>query len=264
MIVRDEEARLPACLSSVADLVDEMIVVDTGSSDRSRNLAAAAGVRVVDFAWADDFAAARNESIRHATGDWIFWLDADERLDQINREKLQGLLDSVRWENAAYLMRQLSSTSDPYGSKVSADHVRLFRRDEVMRWEYRVHEQILLAIRRAGHELRRTDITIDHGGFEHPGDSQRKLDRNLALLEKQDAERPDDPVTLFHLGLILDRLGRTTDALRVLSRSLERAPADYSTRPRLFASIAEVHRKLGDPSQCGERCAAARTISAGG
>ena len=155
-------------------------------------------------------------------------------------------------------MRQLSSTSDPYGSKVSADHVRLFRRDEVMRWEYRVHEQILLAIRRAGHELRRTDITIDHGGFEHPGDSQRKLYRNLALLEKQDAERPDDPVTLFHLGLILDRLGRTTDALRVLSRSLERAPADYSTRPRLFASIAEVHRKLGDPSQALAMCRAGR------
>ncbi len=256
MIVRDEEERLPACLASVAGLVDEIIVVDTGSRDRSRDVAGAAGARVVDYVWVDDFAAARNESIRHATGDWIFWLDADERLDQANREKLQTLLNGVRYEKAAYLMRQLSLTNDPYGSKVSVDHVRLFRRDEAVRWEYRVHEQILLAIRRAGHELRRTDIIIDHSGFEHPVASQRKLERNLALLEKQDAEKPDDPVTLYHTGLILNRLGRTSAALPVLTRSLERAPADFSIRPRLFAAIAEAHRKLGDPAQALASCRA--------
>jgi glycosyltransferase involved in cell wall biosynthesis len=258
MIVRDEEARLPACLSSVADLVDEMIVVDTGSRDRTREVAAAAGARVVDYVWADDFAAARNESIRHATGDWIFWLDADERLDQANREMLRGLLESLCPENAAYLMQQLSSTDDPYGSKVAVDHVRLFRRDDNLRWEYRVHEQILLSIRRAGHDLRRTDVIIDHAGFEQPGHSERKLERNFALLTRQDAERPNDPITLYHLGLILDRLGRTAAALPVLRRSLERAPADYSMRPRLFAAIAEMHRKLGDPAQALAFCRAGR------
>ena len=95
MIVKNEEATLAACLASVADLVDEMIVVDTGSTDRTRDVAGQGGARVVDFAWVDDFAAARNESIRHATGDWIFWLDADERLDEANREKLRAVVSPV-------------------------------------------------------------------------------------------------------------------------------------------------------------------------
>lgn len=72
MIVRDEEGRLPACLASVADLVDEIVVVDTGSTDATKAVAARHGAKIVDFAWIDDFAAARNEAIRHATADWIF------------------------------------------------------------------------------------------------------------------------------------------------------------------------------------------------
>src|SRR5262249_55825806 len=85
MIVKDEEANLPACLGSVADLVDEVVVVDTGSADRTREVAARYGAKVYDFAWVDSFAAARNESLRHATGDWVLWLDADGRLDAGNR-----------------------------------------------------------------------------------------------------------------------------------------------------------------------------------
>ena len=81
----------------------------------------------------------------------------------------------LKWENAAYLMQQLSTTDDPYGSRVAVDHVRLFRRDPALRWEYRVHEQILLSIRRAGHDLRRTDVVISHSGYQTPGSSERKL-----------------------------------------------------------------------------------------
>src|ERR1700730_15626481 len=82
LIARNEEANLPACLESAADLVDEIVVVDTGSTDRTKEVAARFGARIYDFAWVDDFSAARNESLRHASGDWIFWLDADDRLDE--------------------------------------------------------------------------------------------------------------------------------------------------------------------------------------
>src|SRR5512134_3132536 len=71
---------LPGCLESARGAVDEVVVVDTGSSDRTRELARAAGAKVVEWAWRDDFAAARNEALRHATGGWILVLDADERL----------------------------------------------------------------------------------------------------------------------------------------------------------------------------------------
>ena len=108
MIARNEALTLPRCLTSVAGLVDEIIVVDTGSSDNTRTVAQELGAQVHDFAWVDDFAAARNESLRHASGDWIFWLDGDEHLDADNRAKLRTLLDGLTDENAAYLMTQRS------------------------------------------------------------------------------------------------------------------------------------------------------------
>lgn len=80
MIVKDEEEALPGCLESVRGLVDEIIVVDTGSKDRTPEIAKKYGAKVFSFRWINDFAAARNESLRHATGDYIFWLDVDDRV----------------------------------------------------------------------------------------------------------------------------------------------------------------------------------------
>src|SRR5712692_10367639 len=88
LIVKDEEANLHRCLTSAADLVHEIIVVDTGSADYTKDVALRFGAKAFDFSWVDSFAAARNESIRRATGDWILWLDADEWLDEDNRRKL--------------------------------------------------------------------------------------------------------------------------------------------------------------------------------
>src|SRR5439155_22091569 len=96
LMVRNEEQKLVACLQSAADLVDEVIVVDTGSMDGTRELATKLGARVVEFPWCDDFAAARNECIRHARGNYIFWMDADERIDEANRQKLKAMFESLR------------------------------------------------------------------------------------------------------------------------------------------------------------------------
>lgn len=77
MIVKDEAEHLPRCLESCAGLFDEIVVVDTGSTDDTKEIAQSFGAKVFDFEWCDDFAAARNESLRHATGEWMMWLDAD-------------------------------------------------------------------------------------------------------------------------------------------------------------------------------------------
>jgi glycosyltransferase involved in cell wall biosynthesis/predicted Zn-dependent protease len=246
MIVRNEGDKLARCLCSAADLVDEMVVVDTGSTDDTREVARGCGARVVDFAWVDDFSAARNESIRHAGGDWVFWLDADEWLDADNRGKLGALFSGLGSEKAGYVMQQLSEGGDGLGSTLGVDQVRLFRRDPVLRWEYRVHEQILLAHRRAGYDVRRTDIVIRHSGFRDEQASQRKLERNLRLLQREVAERPNDPITLYHLGQVYSQQKRAAEAVPVLRRSLELSPADYSNRPRLYVSLARCTHRLGD------------------
>ena len=105
MIVRNEAQNLPGCLAPVHDLVDEIIVVDTGSTDRTPEIAREWGAQVFDFCWIDDFSAARNESLRHATGDYILWLDADDRLDSENVRRLESLLDSLTDSRRAYVFR---------------------------------------------------------------------------------------------------------------------------------------------------------------
>ena len=117
MIVRNEEQNLPRCLESVRGLFDEIVVVDTGSTDRTKEIAAGFGARVFDFAWIDDFAAARNVALDHATGDYAFWLDADDVIEPPERDKLKSLLDTVapgqeRRLCAALLLRYRSGRAD--------------------------------------------------------------------------------------------------------------------------------------------------------
>src|SRR6516164_7707722 len=108
MIVKNEEANLADCLQSVADLVDEMVVVDTGSTDRTREIAPGFGARVHDFPWVDSFAAARNETLRHATGEWTLRMDADDRVDEESRGRLRRLFAGLRDEVAGYVVKYVS------------------------------------------------------------------------------------------------------------------------------------------------------------
>jgi glycosyltransferase involved in cell wall biosynthesis len=182
MIVCNEEANLPACLHSVADLVHETIVVDTGSTDHTKDVARALGAQVHDFAWIDSFAAARNESLKYATGDWIFWLDADDRIDNGNRAKLASLFAGLKDENAAYVMQQRSQLQFSKRSVLVMEQVRLFRNHPQIRWQNRIHELISPAVIRLGGQPRATDIVIDHLGYRERSWRAAKHERNLRLL----------------------------------------------------------------------------------
>jgi tetratricopeptide (TPR) repeat protein/SAM-dependent methyltransferase len=254
LIARNEEANLATCLESVADLVQEIIVVDTGSTDATRQVAARFGARVFDFAWVDSFAAARNESLRHATGGWIFWLDADDRIDPTNRQRLRHILQRLGDQDVAYLMTYLSvGATDPHSGSV-IHHPRLFRSDTALRWEYRVHEQILPALLRRGTALAWTDVVIHHSGYQDPELRRRKEERNLRLLRMQDAERPNDPVVLFHLARCLHALERSAEAWPVLERCLQRADPQDAISRKLYAVMAHVQRRLGNRQQALAAC----------
>jgi GT2 family glycosyltransferase/predicted Zn-dependent protease len=258
MIVRDEERNLPECLRSVRDLVDELIIVDTGSSDHTRDVAGAWGARVFEFRWVDNFSAARNESIRHATGGWIFWMDADDRIDPDHRERLRALFASLNDENAAYVMKCLCVPAEPSGAVTAVDHVRLFRNRPEHRWRYRVHEQILPALRSTGADVRWCDAAIRHIGYADPALRRRKLQRDLRLLTLERAEQPDDPFTLFNLGSVYQEMGRLPEAVQFLRESLGRSHTRDSIVRKLYALIAQCHRQMGQPRDALSACAEGR------
>jgi tetratricopeptide (TPR) repeat protein len=234
--------------------LDEMVVVDTGSTDRTKAIAAELGARVFDFPWVDSFAAARNESLRHATGGWVFWLDADDRLDEGNRAKLQTLLRSLRDDNAAYVMKCHCLPDQETGTETVVDHVRLFRNLPGLHWRYRVHEQILPELRRRGTEVRWSDVVIQHTGYQDRSARGRKLQRDLRLLGLENDEHPDDPFTLFNLGCVHNEQGKLDEALAYLRRSLAlSAPGDSIVR-KLYALICQCSNRLDRPAEALEVC----------
>jgi GT2 family glycosyltransferase len=256
MIVKNEEHHLPDCLRSVAGLFDEMIVVDTGSADRTRDVARNFGACVFDFPWPDSFGAARNESLRHAGGQWILWLDADDRLDDDNRRRLRDVLAGLGEERDAYAMKVRSVLDAGRTAFRLLDQVRLFPNRPEVRWDYRVHEQILPAVNRAGGGVRWADVVIDHVGYQDAKFRRGKLERNLRLLELDHAERPDDAFTLFNLGWTLLDLGRATEALPHLQHALKQTKPTSSTLRKLHHLLALAHRHLRQPDEalaaCGE------------
>jgi glycosyltransferase involved in cell wall biosynthesis/thioredoxin-like negative regulator of GroEL len=258
VIARNEEQNLPDCLGSVADLVDEMIVVDTGSTDATRQIAERLGAKVFEFPWIDDFAAARNACLSHATGDWIFWLDADDRVDEENRERLRKVFAELKEDNAGYMMRCVSLPDRTTGRSTFVDHARLFRNHPEIRWQYRVHEQIMPAIQRLGGEVRVTDVTIRHVGYQEPDIHRRKVARNLTLLERDYAEHPQDALVLFNLGRAYMEMGRTPEALSLWQRSLQVSHPGYSIVRKLYALIARGHASLSQWDPALAACGAGR------
>jgi glycosyltransferase involved in cell wall biosynthesis/Flp pilus assembly protein TadD len=258
MIVKNEEHNLPDCLNSVRDLVDEMIVVDTGSSDRTKEVAAELGARVFEFPWVDSFAAARNESLRHATGDWVLWMDADDRVDGANRDALRRLFASLTFEPAAYVLKCRCPGAEPGASPTLVDHVRLFRNDPRLSWKYRVHEQILPALRAAGIPVRWAPVTVTHLGYADAAHRERKLQRDLRLLRIEEQEQPDEPFVLFNLGSVMVEVGRPEEALGYLRRSLAQSSPKDSIVRKLYALIAQCHRTLGRQAEALQACVAGR------
>ncbi len=256
LIVRDAEASLPRAVQSVADLVGEVVVVDTGSRDGTRARAEALGCRVSVFPWSDDFAAARNESLRLARGRWVFWLDADEYLDEPDRRKLRDLLAGLPADRAAYALTQRSVL--PNGAPLDLESVRLFRNHPDIRWQYRVHEQIAPAILLLGHVIHATDLVVQHAGYHDAETYRRKLERNARLLELDLRERPDDAFLLLNLGTARADLGRPDEAVGLLRRSVREASPSYSTGRSAYAALVQCHLRLGQLDEAWAVCAEGR------
>lgn len=228
-IARDEEDFLSGCLASVRDVVDAMVVVDTGSRDRTVELAEAAGARVVHCPWSDDFAAARNAALEHVPfGDYVLVLDADERLAAGRGRALRKLARRGRIEGAwlpLHNAERLDATEAHVldgSARLGEPHLvaRLFQRTPDLRWQGLVHEHVTDWAR--GRKLETVDAPIVHyGATPELRQGLGKSARNLALLERVCALEPANPVYRAYLAQDLLHAGDGVRARREVEAGWE-------------------------------------------
>ncbi len=199
MIVKNEERLLPECLESIRDWVDEIIVVDTGSTDKTQAIAEEFGAKVFEQAWAGDFSRHRNYSIEQATGDWIFIIDADERFVV---DDVPAVIDVMREGRVAALSVGVYNVYGHDAERVTfANSIRFFKRELNLRYAGIVHNALALP---SGLAIGRTRARIEHLGYDLPPEQMAaKFQRTRALLQKQLTENPDDTFALFNYAELL-------------------------------------------------------------
>ncbi|HIK16198.1 MAG TPA: tetratricopeptide repeat protein [Leptolyngbyaceae cyanobacterium M33_DOE_097] len=241
MIVRDEAENLPACLASAREAVDEVIVVDTGSRDRTAEIAADSGAQVFEFEWCDDFAAARNASLRYAQSEWILVLDADETLVPEVIPTLRQMTEVTDFLAVSLLREEVGAAQTPY-SLLS----RLFRNREDVYFAYPYHELIddsiadLLKREPDWRVVELPDPAIRHTGYTAGAIVQRqKFERARRIMETYLATHPNHAYLCNKLGALYADSGETDAAIALLQRGL----ADPDLTPMLSY---ELHYHLGD------------------
>ncbi|MCX7642572.1 MAG: glycosyltransferase [Armatimonadetes bacterium] len=222
MIVKNESDNLPRCLESVKGIVDEIIVVDTGSTDETPQIAERYGAKVIHYEWTGSFSDARNESLKHAKGEWILWLDADEALAE-GKEDLRKILEQDK-EHDGFILPMISFV----GHRSHREgHVhpafRLFRNLKGIRFERNLHEQIAGSILKVKPNAKFgvLPVWIEHYGYLAPVVRRKqKVERNLELAKKDLREDPTDPFAWYNLGREYLRLGQCERAYYCFRRTL--------------------------------------------
>ncbi len=267
MIVKNEADVLADCLSSVRGFVDEMIVLDTGSTDDTPRIAEKFGAKVIQFPWNNDFAAARNESIRHATGDWILVLDADETLDANAKEKIhhiirahgKGKILGYRTPIRNYFMLHEGETKSgaipiqpsPFTKNANAyfqsTTIRLFQNKKEIYYTGKIHE--LLNIDKDMVHVMPSGIVIHHYGYlQDPAKLEKKKKLYLQMgIEK--AAKEKTPESLVELGSLYFDRGEAQGNLEKARECLEKAIAIKPNVPEWYLTLAIIHKKKKDYSR---------------
>ncbi|MCG8366360.1 MAG: tetratricopeptide repeat protein [Pseudanabaenales cyanobacterium] len=254
MIVKNEAANLARCLSSVEGWVDEMIVLDTGSTDRTVEVAKTLGAQVHHFDWQNDFAAARNASLKYAKGDWILVLDGDETLAEgiipLLKPVLQGdEIEGISGDDLlliSFVRQEVNARQSPY-SLVS----RLFRNHPDIRFCRPYHETVddsvakLIQREPAWEVISLPKVGICHTGYQPSAiAAQDKFNRAQMIMETFLAEHPNDPYICNKLGALYGQMGNWRKGLELLTRGVQAAQADAMTTYELHYHLGLAYRHL--------------------
>lgn len=236
MIVRNEEAVLARCLDSVADLADEIVIVDTGSNDRTKEIAARYTDRIYDFEWVDDFAAARNYSFSLATQDYVLWLDADDCLKERDYAKFKALKETLDLQVDSVVMEYHLSFDKVGNPAAMSRRNRLVKRSKQFRWHNPVHEYLFVE-----GNVYLTDIAVTHERVApHTA-------RNLAILEGMRSRNGGlKGRDVFYYANELFDDGRITDAKSEYERFLDTTGEYFEDYIQACARLASCYENLGN------------------
>jgi tetratricopeptide (TPR) repeat protein len=268
MIVKDEEKRLARCLESVKGVVNEIVIVDTGSLDRTGEIARIFGSRVYACEWQGDFSLARNLSLSNANGDWIFILDADEVVADRDHDELRKIARDSDAGPAAYSFLTRNYTDDAgtegwrindneYPSEQAGDgwnpseKVRMFPNDERIRFENAVHELVEPSLRRIGIPLKKCPIPIHHYGLLNQRQTIQKKDRYYALGKNKLAGKKRDLAALMECAIQAAEVGEYIEAVSLWKKILKQQP----DLPKAYFNLSFVYIQL---EQYGDGLKAAR------
>lgn len=252
MIVKNEEQQLSGCLESVREIVDEIIIVDTGSTDRTIEIAQMYGAKIYHFPWIDDFSAARNESLKHCTGEWILYLDADERITPESVQVIRDLITYSSDEMAAYIctIESLHLQIDGKTEMHRGGYPRLFRNYgyPTIQFQGRVHEQItpsLFALRKT---VDFSDVVILHLGYDTSREvMEQKVRRNYSMLIQHVQDEPLNAYAWFQLGQTLAQMRlfeQAESSIRMSIKIGELSNPVYASAAATLAQIVGAQKKL--------------------
>jgi glycosyltransferase involved in cell wall biosynthesis len=232
MIVKNEEATLPKCLNSVKNFVDEMVVLDTGSSDRTVQVAQELGAQVYHFQWCNNFSTARNAALKYVTGDWILVLDADETITPTIIPQIQSAIESDEHILINLVRQEIGAAQSPY-SLVS----RLFRNHPEIRFERPYHalvdDSVAAILKKEPHWQvgYLQGVAILHTGYQKNAIAQNnKYTKAQAAMLEFLSTHPNDPYVCSKLGALYVEMGKISQGVELLQRGLQQVVGNFDSK----------------------------------
>ena len=242
IIVKNEEKYLEGCLESVKDVVDEIVIVDTGSSDKTLEIAKKYSPKIFHFKWCNDFSEARNYALSKSSGDWIFYLDADERLEHKSKNEL---LELIKSEKKLGINCYVHSISSDGSNNQSMKYIRLFKNDSKIKFSGKAHEQIEPSLRINNYEIVDSDLEIVHLGYDvSESELQRKAKRNLTLL-MIDYKNKKSPYTAYQIANSYAALKKEKEKINYYSEALNDNSLDKELRSTCLVELADYELREG-------------------
>ncbi|KKM10995.1 glycosyl transferase family 2 [Clostridiales bacterium PH28_bin88] len=255
MIVKDEAQNLRRCLNSVTSVADEIIVVDTGSTDNTCQIAQEFGAMVLSFPWRGNFSEARNASLEPATGDWILYLDADEELAKESTAALRRLAEDEAVEG--YFCKIINYVGNEGWTDTCPDLVfRLFRNRREHRFRGAIHEQIADVIleknSKAGFRIAEEIVILHYGYLDKQIEEKDKKNRNLKIIKKELEETPHNRLLRYHYGVELFRAEKYLEAAGEFTQVANGLDPATIYFPKLLRYIVQAYQSAGQPEKALE------------